>query len=81
MVMGEEEIVLDLLGLKCPMPALLLERALKGAKPGDVFLAEATDPMAEVDLPFAAGRSGAAVLSVAVDGGVVRVRVQKSGGA
>jgi tRNA 2-thiouridine synthesizing protein A len=79
MVMSEDEIVLDLSGLKCPMPALLLERALKGGRPGTVFLAEATDPMAEVDLPFAAGLAGAAVLSVEVAGGVVRVRVQKSG--
>jgi tRNA 2-thiouridine synthesizing protein A len=79
--MRADEIVLDFSGLKCPMPALLLERALKAALPGTVFLAHATDPMSEVDLPFAAGRLGATVLSVAVHDGVVRVRVQKSGGA
>ena len=68
---------LDLGGLKCPMPALLLERALKQAAPGTVFEAFATDPMAEVDLPFSAQRLGATVLGVEVTAGQVKVRVQK----
>jgi tRNA 2-thiouridine synthesizing protein A len=79
--MDTHDIVLDLSGLKCPMPALLLERALKKAAAGTIITAEATDPMAEVDLPFAAGRAGARVLSVDTREGQICVRVQKSGGA
>jgi tRNA 2-thiouridine synthesizing protein A len=73
----DEDMHLDLTGLKCPMPALLLERALKRAKAGDIIAAVATDPMAEVDLPFSAERAGATVIAVATNGGTVTVRVQK----
>jgi hypothetical protein len=38
----------------------------------------ATDPMAEVDLPFAAERVGAQVLSAFATDGLVTVRVQKN---
>jgi tRNA 2-thiouridine synthesizing protein A len=87
--MGQEkaavkiDVRLDLSGLKCPMPALLLERALRNAPDGAVVMAIATDPMAEVDLPYSAGRLGAAVLAVSVANGVVTVTAQKgtSGGA
>ena len=77
MIAAQRDIPLDLAGLKCPMPALLLERALRLAKPGDIIVASATDPLAEVDLPFSAQKAGASVLSVAVAGGRVTVRVQK----
>lgn len=72
-----EEISLDLTGLKCPLPALLLERALRAAASGSIVVAIATDPMAEVDLPFSAQRLGATVLDVQAGSGAVRVRVLK----
>jgi tRNA 2-thiouridine synthesizing protein A len=59
------------------MPTLLLERALRAAAPGSILVAVATDPMAEVDLPFSAQKSGARVLEVRAEAGSVFVRVQK----
>jgi tRNA 2-thiouridine synthesizing protein A len=75
---AEDDIRLDLVGLKCPLPALLLERALKRVGAGSIVVAIATDPMAEVDLPFSALRMGAIVLNVAVTSGTVTVTVQKA---
>ena len=68
---------LDLTGLKCPMPSLLLRRALKAAQPGAIIVATATDALAKVDLPFTAIQFGAEVLSVQPNdvGVVVTVRV------
>lgn len=73
----DDAIDLDLTGLKCPLPALLLERALRRAAAGAVIVATATDPMAEIDLPFSAQRFGAAVTAVIVQDGRVTVTVQK----
>lgn len=72
-----DTIRLDLGGLKCPLPALLLERALKRARPGTILVAIATDPMAEVDLAFSAQKLGATVTAVSVADGRVTVTVQK----
>jgi tRNA 2-thiouridine synthesizing protein A len=74
---ANEPIDLDLTGLKCPLPALLLERALKRASAGTLIVAHATDPMAEIDLPFSAQKLGASVVSVTVLDGRVTVTVQK----
>lgn len=68
---------LDLSGLKCPMPALLLRRALKSAQPGDVIEVIATDPMAEIDLSFAATQAGAEVMSCSSHDGRVTLSVRK----
>jgi tRNA 2-thiouridine synthesizing protein A len=42
--------VLDLTGLKCPMPALLTEKALRGMRAGERVAVTVTDPLAPLDL-------------------------------
>ena len=42
---------LNLRGLKCPLPALRVRKALKGATAGTLFVVECTDPMAAIDIP------------------------------
>jgi tRNA 2-thiouridine synthesizing protein A len=42
---------LDLKGLKCPLPALRLRKALKGMKPGEGVEVACTDPLARIDIP------------------------------
>jgi tRNA 2-thiouridine synthesizing protein A len=49
--MGEEIEVLDLRGLKCPLPALMTRKALAKAAPGVKLTVLADDPMAVVDIP------------------------------
>ncbi|CAM5433556.1 Sulfurtransferase TusA OS=Afipia felis OX=1035 GN=tusA PE=3 SV=1 [Afipia felis] len=43
--------VLDLSGLKCPMPVLRTRKALKSLQPGDRLEVICTDPLAAIDLP------------------------------
>jgi tRNA 2-thiouridine synthesizing protein A len=43
--------VLDLRGLKCPLPALFARRALAAAAPGAALCILTDDPMAPVDIP------------------------------
>jgi tRNA 2-thiouridine synthesizing protein A len=45
------EIALDLLGLKCPLPALKTRKALKGLSAGTVLVVTANDPLAGLDIP------------------------------
>lgn len=45
------ETVLDLRGLKCPLPALKTRKALTRVAPGEVIRVECTDPMAAIDIP------------------------------
>ena len=43
--------LLDLTGLKCPLPALKTRKALKSLSPGDRIEVHCTDPMAVIDIP------------------------------
>ena len=43
--------IVDLRGLKCPLPALLAKKALIKAAPGAVLTVLADDPLAAVDIP------------------------------
>lgn len=45
------ETLLDLRGLKCPLPALRTRKALTRLRPGAVLIVECTDPLAEIDIP------------------------------
>jgi tRNA 2-thiouridine synthesizing protein A len=43
--------ILDLTGLKCPLPALLARKALLRLSPGQRLEVRCTDPMAVIDIP------------------------------
>lgn len=49
---------LDLKGLKCPLPALKLRKALRGLAVGDVVRVECTDPMSVIDIPHLLNETG-----------------------
>lgn len=50
--------VLDLTGLKCPMPALLTEKALRGMAGGELVAVIVTDPLAPLDLRYMCQKGG-----------------------
>lgn len=52
------EKTMDMRGLKCPLPALLVKKALTALAPGDLIVAQCTDPMAAIDIPHAVRESG-----------------------
>jgi tRNA 2-thiouridine synthesizing protein A len=43
--------ILDLTGLKCPLPALKTRKALKALMPGDLLEVHCTDPLSVIDIP------------------------------
>jgi tRNA 2-thiouridine synthesizing protein A len=45
------ETIMNLRGLKCPLPALRVRKKLSGLKSGDLIVAECTDPLAAIDIP------------------------------
>jgi tRNA 2-thiouridine synthesizing protein A len=78
MSVDEPEIeVLDLLGLKCPLPALYARRALERALPGATVAVICDDPLAAVDLPHMCRTEGFAVVSITKDGAMVRAVLQR----
>ena len=49
---------LDLSGLKCPLPALKVHKALKSLTAGDQLEVRCTDPLAVIDIPHLVGVTG-----------------------
>ena len=49
---------LDLKGLKCPLPALRLRKALASIPKGARLYVTVTDPMAVIDIPHALNETG-----------------------
>ena len=43
-------LILDLKGLKCPLPVLRTRKALKPLNPGSIIDIETTDPLAGLDI-------------------------------
>jgi tRNA 2-thiouridine synthesizing protein A len=71
------ETVLDLRGLKCPLPALKTRKALKGLEKGSILVVECTDPMASLDIPNLIRETGDELLGQ-MRGDVLTFRIQKA---
>lgn len=71
--------VLDLRGLKCPLPVLRTRKALRGLAPGGRIVVLCTDPMAAVDIPNLAREEGDAVEGRSGDGGMLRFVLRRAG--
>ena len=69
--------VLDLRGLKCPLPALFAKRALLRAGPNVVVDVVADDPLAALDIPHMCAEESFEVLSNRRDGGLVRLSLRR----
>lgn len=69
---------LDLRGLKCPLPALMVRLALERASAGISFNVLADDPLAHIDIPHMCAREGFDVLSLKRSGTIVRIRLRKN---
>jgi tRNA 2-thiouridine synthesizing protein A len=72
------EKTINLRGLKCPLPALRARKALAALKPGDVLIAECTDPLTAVDIPNLVNQTGDKLESSAREGDVLIFRIRKS---
>ncbi|MCV0426805.1 MAG: sulfurtransferase TusA family protein [Roseibium sp.] len=52
------ETILDLKGLKCPLPVLKTRKAMTKLSNGDQLTVLTTDPMAEIDIPHFCKENG-----------------------
>lgn len=71
------ERIINLRGLKCPLPALRARRALSALKPGDVLVAECTDPLTAIDIPNLARETGDTIESTAQQNELLVFRIRK----
>jgi tRNA 2-thiouridine synthesizing protein A len=71
------ERTINLRGLKCPLPALRVRKALTGLQSGDTLVAECTDPLAEIDIPNLLNQTGDELLGKARVEKVITFRIRK----
>jgi tRNA 2-thiouridine synthesizing protein A len=65
-------ILLDLTGLKCPLPALKTRKALAKMKPGARLEVRCTDPLSVIDIPNLVRETGDRVeITARADDGIV----------
>jgi tRNA 2-thiouridine synthesizing protein A len=69
---------LDLRGLKCPLPAMRVRKALSSVKNGDVIVAECTDTLAAIDIPNLLRQTGDTLEDKAEADGVLTFRIRKT---
>ncbi len=69
--------VLDLRGLKCPLPALFAKRALSRASPGAEIEILTDDPMAPIDVPHMCRHEGFELVALARDGDRARMVLRR----
>lgn len=72
------EKILNLRGLKCPLPALRARKALGALQAGDMLIAECTDPLTAIDIPNLLRETGDTLVSSAREGDVLVFRIRKS---
>ena len=71
------EKTINLRGLKCPLPALRVRKALAGLKSGDELVAECTDPLTEIDIPNLFNQTGDALIATARAEKIISFRIRK----
>ena len=70
--------MLDLRGLKCPLPALFARRALIRAAEGTMLTVIADDPLAAVDIPHMCHQERFVIVSLEQSGAQSRITIRKN---
>ena len=74
---SDEQIVHDLKGLTCPLPALRTRKALRAMPSGATLLVECTDPLSAIDVPHCVFECGDALESQSSDAGVLSFLIRR----
>jgi tRNA 2-thiouridine synthesizing protein A len=80
MTAAGKDTVIDLRGLKCPLPALRTRKALSRLTPGALLVVECTDPLAEIDIPNLVRETGDALEATARQDDVLVFRIRRQSG-
>ena len=79
--MTEETLVIDVRGLKCPLPVLKTDKRMSLLASGARVIVLATDPMAAIDIPHFCAEKGHRLLAHSTEGeAVMRFEIEKGGG-
>ena len=73
-----EAVIIDVRGLKCPLPVLKAERRMRAFAAGTRFVILATDPMAAIDMPHFCAENCHRLLASSSDGGTLTFEVVKA---
>jgi tRNA 2-thiouridine synthesizing protein A len=71
------EKMLNLRGLKCPLPALRTKKALAGMAVGDLLTIECTDPLTAIDIPNLLRETGDRLEDTSQRGDVLTYSIRK----
>lgn len=71
------EKLMNLRGLKCPLPALRVKKMLSTLKSGDLIVAECTDPLAALDIPNLLRQTGDTLEGKEQADGLLTFRIKK----
>jgi tRNA 2-thiouridine synthesizing protein A len=71
------EKIMDLRGLKCPLPALRVRKMLSSLKSGDLIVAECTDPLTAIDIPNLLRETGDALEDKGAAEGLLTFKIRK----
>jgi len=73
------ETLLNLRGLKCPLPALKLRKELTRIAAGAEIVAECTDPLAAIDIPNLIRQTGDTIVETRREADILVFRIRKAG--
>ncbi len=71
------EKIVNLRGLKCPLPALRTKKALTGLASGDLLTIECTDPLTAIDIPNLLRQTGDTLEGNDKADGLLTFRIRK----
>ena len=72
-----DDILLDLKGLKCPLPVLKTRKAMANLEKGSLVTVLTTDPMAAIDIPHYCRENGHRLVSAETTGETGRFVLEK----
>ena len=74
----DEPTIIDVRGLKCPLPVLKAAHRMRPHASGARFVLLATDPMAAIDVPHFCNEHGHRLLAESREGGELRFEIEKA---
>lgn len=75
----EDKVLIDVRGLKCPLPVLKAAKRMAAHPAGTVFLVVTTDPMAAIDVPHFCCENGHRLLARSETADELRFEIEKTG--
>jgi tRNA 2-thiouridine synthesizing protein A len=73
-------VLIDVRGLKCPLPVLKTARRMDSHPRGTRFTVLTTDPLAAIDIPHFCAEKGHRLLTQGKEGGVLRFEIERGAG-